>query len=161
MRIQKKAFLVVLTRAVAKKEPKLEPVSSSTDLHRPPAGTAVTILMEVQRFSSLTRLVKSIALVWREAKTFLHGRAQGKPKWEAVPVASTITVAERKDAFRDLCLAAQEAATFPSTTTDRLVVYRDEASGLLLCGGRIQHFRKDGRALPLIPFGTPEPPGRS
>lgn len=61
-------------------------------------------------------------------------------------------MAERGDAFRDLCLAAHGGATFPSTTTDRLVVYRDEASGLLVCGGRVQHFKEDGLAVPLIPF---------
>lgn len=63
-------------------------------------------------------------------------------------------MAEREDAFRDLCLAAQEGATFPNTTTDRLVAYRDEASGLLLCGGRIQHFKEDSLAAPLPPFDT-------
>ena len=69
-------------------------------------------------------------------------------------MTGTVTVAEREDSFRDLCLAAQEGATFPDTTTNRLVAYRDEASGLLLCGGRVQHFKEDGRAVPLIPFNT-------
>lgn len=61
-------------------------------------------------------------------------------------------VSERQEAFRDLCLAAQTNVTFPSTTTDRLVVYRDVKSGLLVCGGRVQYFKKDGKAVPLLPF---------
>ena len=154
MRIQKKAFVAALTRSGAKKEPKTEPSSNPTNLHRPPAGSAVTNLVKIQRFSSLTRLVKSLALVWRAAKKFLSLKARGKPKWEAVQMTGTVTVAEREDSFRDLCLAAQEGATFPDTTTNRLVAYRDEASGLLLCGGRVQHFKEDGRAVPLIPFNT-------
>nr|XP_043874461.1 uncharacterized protein LOC122764226 [Solea senegalensis] len=49
-------------------------------------------------------------------------------------------------------LAAQEGVHFPNTTTDRLVVYKDQASGLLMCGGRIQTFKEDDRAVPLLPF---------
>lgn len=152
VRIQKKAFVAALNRAGGNVEPKPELISNPTDLHRPPAGAAVTRLMDVQRFSSLTRLEKSLALVWRAAKKFLRARVGGRPKWEVVLFGGTVTVAEREDAFRNLCLAAQVGATFPSTTTDRLVVYRDEASGLTVCGGRIQHFRQDGLAVPLIPF---------
>lgn len=61
-------------------------------------------------------------------------------------------VNERDDVFRDLCLAAQEGIHFPNTTTDRLVVYKDQKSGLLMCGGRIQTFREDRGAVPLLPF---------
>ncbi|KAK5862062.1 hypothetical protein PBY51_017494 [Eleginops maclovinus] len=161
-RIQKKAFVAALTRAGAKQEPKQEsrqepkqdPTSTSADLHRPPAEVAASSLLDIKRFSSLTRLMKSLALVWGAAKKFLHCRARGRPKWEAVPLVGIITAAEREDSFRDLCLAAQEGVTFPSTTTDRLVVYKDGASGLLLCGGRIQYFKEDCLAVPLVPFDT-------
>lgn len=118
-------------------------IAAAMDLHRAPPRVAVTNLLNIKRFSSLTRLLKSLALVWRAAKRFLRGRAGGRPEWEAVPSAGIVTVAEREDAFRDRCLAAQEGAAFPTTTTNRLVVCRDEASGLLLCGGRIQHFKED------------------
>lgn len=151
-RIQKKAFVAALTRAGAKKEPKQSPISTSMDLHRPAAGAVAARLLDVRRFSNLPRLIKSIALVWRAAKRFLHAKATGRLKWEAVLLAGIVTVAEREDAFRDLCLAAQEGANFPGTTTDRLVVYRDEVSGLLMCGGRIQYFREDCLAVPLLPF---------
>lgn len=43
---------------------------------------------------------------------------------------------------------------FPSTTTDRLVVYKDQISGLLVCGGRVQNFKEDLKAVPLLPFQT-------
>lgn len=138
-RIQKKAFVAALTRAGATKEPKQESISTSVDLHRPPPGVVATSLLDIKRFSRLTGLIRSLTLVWRASKRFLRGRAGGRLKWEAVPLTGIITVAETDYAFRDLCLAAQERAAFPSTTTDRLVVYRDEASGLLLCGGRIQY----------------------
>lgn len=110
-RIQKKAFVAALTRAGAKKEP---PV----DLHWLPSGVAVTSLLDIKLFRSLAQLIKSLALAWRAAKKFLHGRARGRLKWEAVPLVGIVTVAERQDAFKDLCLAAQEGVTFPSTTTD-------------------------------------------
>lgn len=81
MRIQKKAFVAALNRAGVKMEPKSEITSSPADLHRLPAGTAVASLMDIQRFSSLTRLEKLLALVWRAAKAFLRGIARGRPKW--------------------------------------------------------------------------------
>ena len=53
-------------------------------------------------------------------------------KWEAV-----LTVKKCKDAFQDLCLAAQKGVNFPVTMLNRLVVSRDEAFGLLRCHGRV------------------------
>ena len=53
--------------------------------------------------------------------------------------------------LRDLFLAAQEGANFPSTTTDRLVVYNEQDSGLVVCGGRVQGFKGDSAAIPLLP----------
>ena len=61
-----------------------------------------------------------------------------KEKWEA----------ER----RNLCLAAQEGVHFPNTTIDRLVIYKDQTSGLLMCGGRIRTYNEDHRAVPLLHF---------
>ena len=112
------------------------------------------MLVDVRQFSNLTRLVKTVAWVWRAAKRFLQVKTGDESKWEAVSFSGTVTVSERRDAFRDLCLAAQTQVTFPGTTTDRLVVYREVTSGLLVCGGRVQHFKKDGRAVPLLPFNA-------
>ncbi|KAK7918663.1 hypothetical protein WMY93_009947 [Mugilogobius chulae] len=146
-KIQKKTFTAVLTRTHLKgQDPVQEPK------RRPPAGAAVRELVEEGRFSDLRKLVKTIALIWRAAKKFRRVKTKDKEKWEAVESLGVVTVFERRDAFRDLCLAAQEGVNFPSTTTDRLVVYRDQSSGLLVCGGRVQTFTEDQKAVPLLPF---------
>lgn len=54
-----------------------------------------------------------------------------------------LTVREREDALRHLFLEAQEGESFPVTALNRLVVYKDEKSGLLVCGGRVQIFAED------------------
>ena len=108
--------------------------------------------MDIKRFSCLTRLVRTIAWIWRAAKRFLGPkRTLNRSKWEAVPLTGVISVRERKDVLRDLFLAAQEGANFPSTTTDRLVVYNEQDSGLVVCGGRVQGFKGDSAAIPLLP----------
>ncbi|KAK7944841.1 hypothetical protein WMY93_000569 [Mugilogobius chulae] len=146
-KIQKKTFTAVLTRTHLKDQ---DPVQEPK--RRPPAGVAVRELVEEGRFSDLRKLVKTIALIWRAAKKFRRVKTKDKEKWEAVESSGVVTVFERRDAFRDLCLAAQEGVNFPSTTTDRLVVYRDQSSGLLVCGGRVQTFKEDQKAVPLLPF---------
>lgn len=110
-KIQKKSFVAALNRTYLR-------VRWS---NRPPAGLAV----DVRCFSDLTRLVKTVAWVWRAAKRFLQVKTGDVSKWEAVSGSGIIMVSERQDAFRDLCLAVQTNVTFPSTTTNRLVVYRD------------------------------------
>ncbi|TKS65757.1 hypothetical protein D9C73_028022 [Collichthys lucidus] len=152
VKIQKKSFVAVLNRINQKGDPEQSQHSVQKMSSRPPTGLAVQMLIDVRHFSNLTRLVKTVAWTWRAAKRFLRTKARDKSKWEAVSACGIITVVERQDAFRDLCLAAQAQVTFPSTTTDRLVVYRDMTSGLLVCGGRIQYFKKDGKAVPLLPF---------
>lgn len=66
-----------------------------------------------------------MAWIWRAAKKFLSAKIRDEEKWEAVPSSGVLTVSERRDVFRDLCLAAQEGIDFPSATIDRQVVYRD------------------------------------
>lgn len=56
------------------------------------------------------------------------------------------------DALRYIFLAAQEGATFPCSTTDRLVVYKDQDSGLLVCGGRVQAFQEAQISVPILPY---------
>ncbi len=107
--------------------------------------------MDEGRFSNLTHLVKTVAQVRRAAKCFAaQNRILGTSKWEAVSSAGVFTVTEHQDALRDLFLAAQEGVTFPTTTTDRLVVYKEEETGLLVCGGRIQAFNEDRVSVPLL-----------
>lgn len=72
-------------------------------------------------------------------------------KGEVVSSARVITTIERQDALRDLFLATQEGVTFPATTIDRLVVFKEEETGLLVCGGRVQAFNEDRVGVPLLP----------
>lgn len=145
-KLQKKAFVAVLTRAKAKQK---EPQQSQTARRRPPAGPAI---QSVQwQFSVLTCLVKTVAWVWRAARMFIgQNQAMNRPKWESVSAAEVISVREREDALRDIFHATQEATVFPGTTTDRRLVYRDQDSGLLLCEGRMQAFRENQVSLPIL-----------
>lgn len=59
---------------------------------------------------------------------------------------------ELETAFQDLCLAAQKGVTFPATTLDRLVVSRDDASGLLRCHGRVQAITQGEIGVPILPY---------
>lgn len=146
-KIQKKTFIAILTRGhLQKREQHPVRVVSSR-----PACAAVTQLVDERRFSNLRRLVGTMAWIWRAAKRFFCTKTQDQEKWEAVPSSGVITVQERDDVFRDLCLGAQDDIDFPSTTTDRLVVYKDQ-NGLLVCGGRVQSYNEDRRAVPLLPF---------
>lgn len=148
-KMQKKTFTAVLARAQVKKGP------PDLECRRPPAGAAVRNLVDEGRFSNLTHLVKAVAQVWRAAKCFAaQSRILGTPKWEAVSSAGVITATERQDALRDLFLAAQEGVTFPTTTTDRLVVFKEEGTGLLVCGGRVQAFNEDRVSVPLLPYSA-------
>lgn len=61
---------------------------------------------------------------------------------------------EPKAAFQDLVLAAQDGEDFQITTLNRLVVTKDEETGLLLSSGRVQSWSEDGKAEPLFPFGA-------
>ncbi|RXN35876.1 gag-pol fusion poly [Labeo rohita] len=158
--LQKKAFAAALTRSEAKqKEPTGESEQTGylnqvqAEPRRPPAGLAVRNLCDLKRFSDLSRLVKTIAWVWRAAKKFLgKNRTLNNPKWEAVCSTGTISVRERGDALRDIFLAAQEGINLPNTTRDRLVVYKDQHSGLLVCGGRVQVFEDDQVGVPVLPY---------
>ncbi|KAI7792395.1 gag-pol fusion polyprotein [Triplophysa rosa] len=80
-KMQKKSFAAALTRAqVNKRPPDQEP-------RRPPAGTVIRNLVDEERFSNLTHLVKTVSWVWRAAKKFAaQNRTLGIPKWEAVPL---------------------------------------------------------------------------
>lgn len=78
---------------------------------------------------------------------FMRGnkKTANNAKLEAESSLLVISVTERKNALRNIFLAAQENASFPSTTTDR-------ETGLLVCGGRVQIFNEDKVAVPILPY---------
>lgn len=97
--------------------------------------------------------------MWRAAERWLERKNQAprQVKWEVKDLEkgtkeAVLTVREREDAQRDLFLAAQEDVAFPDTTLNRLVVYKDTDSGLLLCGGRVQALNEDKVAVPILPY---------
>lgn len=65
-----------------------------------------------------------------------------------------LTAREWENVLRYLFLEVQEGVTFPVTTLNILVVYRDEGSGLLVCGGSVQVFAEDKSAVPIVPYGA-------
>lgn len=178
-KLQRKAFSAVLTRAQAKREQssalqnfpsmketviptKAPETVEEVPVQRAPAGTVVKQLIDIRKFSSLTKLVRIIAWVWRAAARWKRKcSADSKAKWEAMAskkggqskaTQAVLSVRECQDARRDLFLAAQEGVTFHDTTLSRLAVYKEEETGLLVCGGRIQIFNEEKTAVPILPF---------
>ena len=165
--LQRKAFSAALTRAQARNDqsqlPQERDAKGGQTISKPsPPGrkptSGVMDIVHVDKFSSLTKLTKVIAWVWRAARKWLERKKQpGKqPKWEAQSKERTkeivLTVKEREDALKDLFLAAQKGITFPVTALSRLAVYKDVDSGLLVCGGRIQRLNEDKTAVPILPY---------
>lgn len=151
-KIQKKTFVAVLTQSQQEAQNPIRIQETESKSTRLPTVAAVQKLFDERRFSSLRRLVGTIAWTWRAAKKFLCAKIGDKEKWEAVTLSGVIMVNERENVFLNLRLAAQDGVHFPNTATDRLVVYKDQTNGLLMCGGRIQTFKEDHRAVPLLPF---------
>ena len=184
-KLQRKSFSAVMTRAEGKrvletaqkgikdKESKVKTIpilcSSKAEIDsikrpcddfakRIQTGSVVKNLLNVKKFSSLSRLVGVTAWVKRVIYKWidLKDKATKQSKVETLslntrPEMPALTVKEREDAFRDLCMMAQEEVTFPNTTLNRLVVFKDEDCGLLLCGGRIQSFSEEKAAVPILP----------
>ncbi|KAL1247062.1 hypothetical protein QQF64_022438 [Cirrhinus molitorella] len=173
-RLQKKAFSAVLTRVQAKKllnpgspgsedpmvtdgasgvsvspENRMKLTLTKTKEKETLWGAALIDQVDPTRCSSLTKLCGVVGYVRRAVKKWLASvdKASKPAKWEAV-----LTVKERKAAFQDLCLAAQNGVTFPVTTLNRLVVSRDEVSGLLKCHGRVQTLTQEEIGVPLVPY---------
>lgn len=114
-------------------------------------GIAMVHLVEPQRFSSLAKLCGTFAWTRRAVGTFRRRhQAPDQPKWEASRLK--LSAEERAEAFQDLALAAQVGVKFNDSTLNRLVVYKDKNTGILLCGGRVQSWVEDGRSVPLIPY---------
>lgn len=94
---------------------KKEPESG---IRRTPANSAVTKLIDTRKFSSLTKLVRVIAWIWRAAMKWKMVLRKNltlrKSKWEEFPSTedvksqvkhAVLIVGECKDAMRDLLLA--------------------------------------------------------
>ena len=112
-------------------------------------GSALVSQVDLLRFDTLTKLCGALGYVRRAVHTWLRGRCRTseREQWEAV-----LTVQEREEAFQDLCLAAQAGVTFPTTTLNRLVVNKDDATSLLLCYGRVQSVDEERLGVPLVPY---------
>lgn len=78
-KLQRKAFAAALTRSEAKQQKPAKEQRQNEGLiqvqiepNRPPAGLAFRNSFDIEKFSDLTRLVKTVAWVWRAAKRFLN-----------------------------------------------------------------------------------------
>lgn len=169
-KLQRKAFSAAVTRAQAGKissssntdvgaywknstpQPQIKAQGLTPVVERKPWGVALVHLVEPEQFSNLSKLCGTIAWVQRAAESWLRtiNKASSSAKWEVK--CRRLSVEERTAAFQDLALAAQDGVNFQDTTLNRLVVIKDDNSGLLLCGGRVQSWNEDGTAVPLIPF---------
>lgn len=74
------------------------------------------------------------------------------PKRKAVPLVGVICVKEWEYALRDILHAVQEGLILLNTTMGKLVVYKDQDSGLLVCSGQLQIFREDKTSDPILPY---------
>lgn len=119
---------------------------------RKPWGVDLVRLVEPKRFSTLSKLCGTVAWTRRAAESWLSRKRQASSpaKWEVK--GFVLSAEERTAAFQDLVLAAQDGAEFHNTTLNRLVVTKDDNTGLVLCGGRVQSWNEDGTAVPLVPF---------
>lgn len=174
-RLKRKAFSAVVTRAQSLKTcgpgksdadelrdstgnghpAQSPPQSLPSVIERPKRklwGVSLVRLVDPKRFSTLSKLCGTIAWTRRAAESWLNKRQQtsGPVKWEAK--SSRLSAEERATAFQDLAFAAQDGIEFCDTTLNRLVVFKDDNTGLLLCGGRVQPWSEDRTAVPLVPF---------
>lgn len=95
-------------------------------------------LVEPKRFSTLSKLCGIVAWTRRAVEFWLNKEQQisDPTKWEAK--YSRLSAEERATAFQDLVLAAQDDVEFHDTTLNRLVVFKDDKTELLLFGGRVK-----------------------
>lgn len=172
-KLQRKAFSAVVTRCQAKNlssssntdgganvggsVPQPMPKDQGPTLpagrsKRKPWAVDLVHLVEPKRFSDLSKLCGTVVWVRRAAESWLTTKHQApsSPEWEAR--GPELSVEERTLAFQDLAISAQDGVNFKETTLNRLVVYKDANTGLLLCGGRVQSWTEDGTVVSLIPF---------
>ncbi|XP_032410348.1 uncharacterized protein LOC116714123 isoform X3 [Xiphophorus hellerii] len=178
-KLQRKAFSAVITRAQSKQtKEKLcdEGVTKNAlkatkckerdrELKISPLTFIAKQLIQERRYSSLSKLVRVIAWVrravenWKLTLESHHSGRKVKVKISTDIKQSTIhpglSVKECENALREVFLAAQENTSFHDTTLNRLVVFKEQDSGLQVCGGRIQAFNEDNkRAVPILPYDS-------
>lgn len=127
-------------------------VISRCTLTRKLWGVNLVCLVDPKQFSTLSKLCGTVAWTRRAAESWLNRelQASGPAKWEAK--GPKLSAEERATAFLDLVLVVQDGMEFHDTTLNCLVVIKDDNTGLLLHGGRVQSWNEDGTAVPLIPF---------
>ncbi|KAK7879276.1 hypothetical protein WMY93_033942 [Mugilogobius chulae] len=181
-KLQRKAFSAAMTRAQSKrlKEEEMDKENETNHLPEATDGLKEKVsqvknvsfklvakqLIQERRYSNLTKLVRVIAWVKKAAakwKLTLKNVSAKKDKVtvkiskkDAKQAASqaVLNVGECEDALRDVFLMAQEGAVFSDTTLNRLVVFKDKDTGLQVCGGRIQTFNDDKKAVPILPYDS-------
>lgn len=110
-------------------------------------GAGLVNQMDLTRCSSLSKLCGAVGYVRRVLLGYKGFFKSGsRAKWEGI-----LSVQERETAFKELCLAAQEGVSYPTTTLNRLVVSKDDKTGLLLCRGRVQTVDNECRGVPILP----------
>ncbi|XP_048035062.1 uncharacterized protein LOC125260633 [Megalobrama amblycephala] len=148
-KLQRKVFSAAVTRGQIK-EVSVADESSRLEM----LSKLVTEgLVDIEKFSSLSRLIRVIGWVWRSVRKWLESRNRGSMYGKQNPVGERVlTVKEREDVLKALFLAAQKSTTFPLTTLCRLAVFKEENNGLLVCGGRYEAFGKERNTVPILPM---------
>ncbi len=148
-KLQRKAFTAAVTRAQGKdfKGPTIEKPHTIPTVGQGDES-AQKSLVEAGRFSSLNKLVSVVAWVLRAVKMWLEIKQKSREQLKA----PRLTAKERENALKHLFLEAQAGKVFQATTLNRLVVFKNKDSGLLVCGGRSQAFAEDKSAVPIIPY---------
>ncbi|XP_052429387.1 uncharacterized protein LOC127970733 [Carassius gibelio] len=114
-------------------------------------------LVDVKKFSSLSRLAGVFGWVWRSVRKWLEIRHTNSAfeKGDIVGISGfVLAVKEREDALTAIFLEAQKSTMFPETTLCRLVVFKEENTGLLVCKERYETFEKERLTIPLLPMET-------
>ncbi|KAJ8405599.1 hypothetical protein AAFF_G00315790 [Aldrovandia affinis] len=126
-----------------------------------PCCASITDLVNPERFSSLSRLCQVVAWVWHAAQKWLEKRScstsrAGKQvkRLDKQSGETVLSPKEREGALQDLFLAAQKDMSLPTTTINRLVVYKEEESGLLRCKGRVPVWDSVEASVPVLPHGS-------
>lgn len=155
-KLQRKVFSAAVTRAQMKKITEEKQISVLESFQIKMLSRLITErLVDVEKFSSLSRLARVIGWVWRSVRKWLEIRNKNSTfeKQDIVGISGfVLTVKEREDALKALFLAAQKSTTFPETTFCRLVVCKEENTGLLVCRGRYETFEKERLTIPLLPM---------
>lgn len=156
-KLQRKVFSAAVTRAQMEKRTEEKKVSVPEEPFRIKLMSRLITggLVDVGKFSSLSRLARVIGWVWRSVRKWLEIRNKNSSfgKKDIVGISGfVLTVKEREDALNALFLVAQKNTTFPETTLCRLVVSKEENTGLLVCGGRYEAFGKERLTIPLLPM---------